>query len=71
MCLCRMSLLAFGCCGFAFGQPGNAPRLGAASPTLDYQEAPDWPTQATNAAGKPAAWNFIQVSGVAIDARGH
>jgi hypothetical protein len=71
VCLCRMSLFAFGCCGFAFGQPGNAPRLGANAPTLDYKEVPDWPTQATNAAGKPAAWNFIQVSGVAIDARGH
>ena len=71
MCLCRMILLALCFCAFAFGQPGSAPRLGANAPTLDYQEVPDWPTQATNAAGKPAAWNFIQVSGVAIDARGH
>jgi DNA-binding beta-propeller fold protein YncE len=66
-----MILFASGFCACAFGQPGNAPRLGANAPTLNYQEVPDWPTPATNAAGKPAAWNFIQVSGVAIDARGH
>jgi hypothetical protein len=29
MSLCRSSLLAFACCGFAFGQQGNSPRLGA------------------------------------------
>jgi DNA-binding beta-propeller fold protein YncE len=71
MRLCRISLLAISFFGFAVGQQGNAPKLGANAPTLGYKEAPDWPAPATNAAGTPAAWNFIQVSGVAIDARGH
>src|SRR3984893_19306849 len=64
-----MSLLAFSCFGFALGQPGNAPRLGANATTLGYKEVADWPIPALNAAGAPAAWNLIQVSGVAIDAR--
>src|SRR5579864_3838274 len=71
MHLYRVSVLAFTCFSVALGQPGNAPRLGANAPTLGYKEVPDWPTLATNAAGAPAAWNFIQVSGVAIDSRGH
>jgi len=33
---------------------------------------PDWPTPVANAAGTPGGpWNFIQVSGVAVDAQGH
>ena len=71
MRLCRVSLLAFSCFGFALGQQGNAPRLGTNAATLGYKEVPDWPIPATNAAGTPAVWNFIQVSGVAIDVRGH
>jgi DNA-binding beta-propeller fold protein YncE len=50
-------LPALFCSFFAFGQQA-------------YQLAGDWPVPATNAAGTPAAWNFIQVSGVAIDSRG-
>jgi DNA-binding beta-propeller fold protein YncE len=71
MRLSRLSLLALGWIGFALGQQGNVPRLGASAATLGYKEALDWPILATNAAGTPAAWNFIQVSGVAIDSRGH
>jgi DNA-binding beta-propeller fold protein YncE len=71
MHLYAVSVLAFSCFGIALGQQGNAPRLAANAPTLNYKEVPDWPIPATNAAGVPAAWNFIQVSGVAIDARGH
>ena len=67
----RISLLAFGCIGMALGQQNNAPRLGANAPTLGYKEVPDWPAQLLNAAGTPAPWNFIQVSGVAVDSRGH
>jgi DNA-binding beta-propeller fold protein YncE len=67
----RVSLLAFCCFGVLLGQAGNAPRLGDHAPILGYKEAPDWPTLLMNAAGTPAAWNFIQVSGVAIDMRGH
>jgi DNA-binding beta-propeller fold protein YncE len=61
----------FICYGLTLGQQGSAPRLGPNAPTLGYKEVPDWPTPGTNAAGAPAAWNFIQVSGVAFDSRGH
>jgi DNA-binding beta-propeller fold protein YncE len=54
---------------FFMGQ--QATRLGASAPTLDYKEMPEWPTPATNAAARPAPWNFIQVSGVAINIRGN
>src|SRR5439155_14740800 len=67
----RASLLACICVGCTLGQQGNAPRLGAQAPALGYKEVPDWPIPATNAAGTAAAWNFIQVSGVAIEASGH
>ena len=67
----RASLLASICFGCTLGQQGNAPRLGAQAPALGYKEVPDWPIPATNAAGTAAAWNFIQVSGVAIEASGH
>lgn len=42
----------------------------AAAPTLAYTLM-DWPTQATSAAGFPAAWNLIQAAGVAVTARGN
>jgi DNA-binding beta-propeller fold protein YncE len=72
MLLARVSLLAFSSFSLTLCQQGNAPRPGATAPTLGYKEVQDWPTQAMNAAGTPAGpWNFIQVSGVAIDARGH
>jgi len=61
----RLSLLAFGWLVAALCQPSGP------APVLGYREAPDWPTLLTNAAGTPAAWNFIQVSGIAIDGRGH
>jgi DNA-binding beta-propeller fold protein YncE len=70
MRLCRVICFALIACGLVFAQ-ANPPRLGANAPNLDYKEVPDWPNLATNAAGTPAPWNFIQVSGVAIDARGH
>jgi len=65
-----VSWLAVGCIGIALGQPGSA-RLGASAPTLGYKEVPDWPAPLLNAAGTPAPWNLIQVSGVAVDSRGH
>ena len=37
----------------------------AAAPTLAYTLM-EWPTQATSAAGFPAAWNLIQAAGVAV-----
>src|SRR5579871_5670884 len=71
MFFCRVSLLAIGSFGFVLGQQINAPRLGPNAPSLGYQQVPDWPAQMMNAAGTAAPWNFIQVSGVAIDSRGH
>src|SRR5258707_14280239 len=68
---CRLSLLALSCMAVALAQSGNVPRLGADAPTLNYKEVHDWPTPLRNAAGTPAPWNFIQVSGVAVDSRGH
>jgi DNA-binding beta-propeller fold protein YncE len=42
----------------AFGQPGE----------LAYRLVEEWPKQARSVAGTPAAWNFIQVSGMAVRA---
>lgn len=70
MRLFQVSLLALSFLGPAFPQQ-PAPRLGSNAPNLGYQESPDWPAQLKNAAGTPAPWNFIQVSGVAIDGHGH
>jgi len=72
MRLRHASLLLFTSSVLAFGQQGNAPRLGLDAPAMGYKEVPEWPAQVANAAGTPAGpWNFIQVSGVAIDAQGH
>src|SRR5579863_5743957 len=72
MRLFSVSLLASSLSLLAVGQQGNAPRLGLDAPAMGYKEVPDWPAQVANAAGTPAGpWNFIQVSGVAIDAHGH
>ena len=69
--ICRLSVLAVGCVAVALAQQSKVPRLGADAPTLNYKEVPNWPTRLLNAAGTPAPWNFIQVSGVAVDSRGH
>lgn len=77
MRLCRvspiaLSLLVVLSAVLAVAQQGNSPKLGSDAPTMGYKEVTDWPTQVLNAAGTPAGpWNFIQVSGVAIDSRGH
>jgi DNA-binding beta-propeller fold protein YncE len=70
MCFSRVCLLAFGCIGIVLGQQGNIARLGPNAPTLGYKEVLEWPVPLANAAGTPAPWNFIQVSGVAVDSRG-
>jgi DNA-binding beta-propeller fold protein YncE len=56
----------------AFWQQGGAQggRGAAASmPDLPYKLI-EWPTPPTSAAGAPGAWNFIQVSSVAVTSRG-
>jgi streptogramin lyase len=47
------------------GRVGGAPDI----PALPYTLV-EWPTPPTSAAGAPGAWNFIQVSSVAVTARG-
>jgi DNA-binding beta-propeller fold protein YncE len=71
MRLSRLSLLALGSFSLALAQQTNTPRLGSNAPALGYQQVPDWPAQLRNAAGAPAPWNFIQVSGVAVESSGH
>jgi hypothetical protein len=66
----RISVLALGCVSMTVGQQGNTPRLGTNAPSIGYREVSDWPVPLLNAAGTPAPWNFIQVSGVAVDSRG-
>ena len=51
---------------FAQGGPGGAP----AEPTLPYKLV-EWPMPPTSAAGFAAPWNLIQVSSVAITAKGN
>ena len=63
----RLSLFLVACLGLAFGQQ----KLGSDAPSIGYKEVPEWPMQMSNAAGTPAPWNFIQVSGVAIEANGN
>ena len=68
----RLLLFASVLLPFAFGQPAGTPKLGADAPAMGYKEVPEWPTQVLNAAGTPGGpWNFIQVSGVTVDAQGH
>lgn len=72
MRLHRVSLLALNLSFLAPGQQAASPRLGADAPPMAYKEVPDWPTPVMNAAGTPGGpWNFIQVSGVAVDPQGH
>src|ERR1700676_4196779 len=71
MRLFRASVLLVASSSLVLAQPPSPPRLGSNAPNPGYQEVPDWPAQLMNAAGAPAPWNFIQVSGVAIDSHGH
>jgi DNA-binding beta-propeller fold protein YncE len=67
-----VSLLCLVLCAIAFGQRGNSLRLEANTSPMGYKEVPEWPAEVASAAGTPAGpWNFIQVSGVAVDAQGH
>lgn len=74
MRFCHLCLLVLGFVGVALSQQANGGQGraagAAAAPTLAYKLV-DWPTQATSAAGFPAAWNLIQVAGVAVTARGN
>jgi DNA-binding beta-propeller fold protein YncE len=60
---------AFICLSHALAQPKSV-SIAANAPALPYQQVSEWPAMSTNAAGAPAPWNFIQVSGVAVDATG-
>jgi len=72
MCFLRLALLV--CSFLAVLLSQKAPeRDKAASPgSNNYNLLAEWPIQAKSAAGTPAGpWNFIQVTAVAIDRRGH
>ena len=60
----RMRVLACGLLILAIGQAAHGQ-------SVEYTEIEGWPDPATSAAGTPAAWNFGQVSGVAITANGY
>jgi len=68
----RLVLLLLAVCSLALAQPAGAPKLGASAPDMGYKEVPDWPIPVLNAAGTPGGpWNFIQVSGIAINSNGN
>ena len=74
MQICRMTFLAVCVLGIATAQRAGgdqAGRGGAAAgiPSLPYKLV-EWPTPPISAAGVPGAWNFIQVSSVALTPRG-
>ena len=56
------------------GERASGEQAGRGDAAPDIASLPhklvDWPTAPTSAAGVPGAWNFIQVSSVAITARG-
>ena len=66
-----VGLLTFFSIAAVVAQRGGAPGPATVAPILNYKEVPDWPSRLMSAAGTPAPWNFIQVSGVAVDSRGH
>jgi DNA-binding beta-propeller fold protein YncE len=74
MQVCRMTLLVVCVLGVTTSERASGDQVGrgdaaAEIPSLPYKLV-EWPTPPTSAAGVPGAWNFIQVSSVAITARG-
>jgi DNA-binding beta-propeller fold protein YncE len=65
MSLRNLSLLAL-----ALIIPGAALAQSGSAPELAYQAEAAWPLPPTTAAGAPGLWNFIQVSGVAVNSAG-
>jgi len=53
----------------AIAAAAQTPSAPADMPALPYKLM-EWPTPPTSAAGAPSAWNFIQVSSVAVTPRG-
>ena len=53
----------------AIAAAAQTPSAPADMPSLPYTLM-EWPTPPTSAAGAPSAWNFIQVSSVAVTPRG-
>jgi DNA-binding beta-propeller fold protein YncE len=74
MPICRIGLLVVCVLTATPGQRASGDQVGrgdaaAAVPSLSYKLV-EWPTPPISAAGVPGGWNFIQVSSVAITARG-
>ena len=69
-----MGLLVVCVLGLTTGQRASGDQAGRGDAAADIPSLPhklvEWPTPPTSAAGVPGAWNFIQVSSVAITARG-
>jgi DNA-binding beta-propeller fold protein YncE len=72
MDICRIGVIVACVLGVATGQQASGDQTGrgdAGIPSLPYKLV-EWPAPPISAAGFPAPWNFIQVSSVAITARG-
>jgi len=73
MQICHTVLLVICVIGIATGQNASGDQTGPASavaiPSLPYRLV-EWPAPPISAAGAPGAWNFIQVSSVAVSSRG-
>jgi DNA-binding beta-propeller fold protein YncE len=67
--IASLAPIALSVVGAVFCQHG--PQLAPNAPVLSYKEAPEWPALIASAAGTPAPWNLIQVSGVAVAGNGH
>ena len=74
MAICRTVLLVAGLVAIAAGHPGLAGQAGSGPAASQIANLPyrlvEWPVPPTSAAGVPGLWNFIQVSSVAVTARG-
>ena len=69
-----LSVLAICVLAATTGEPASGEQAGRGDAAPDIAALPhklvEWPTAPTSAAGVPGAWNFIQVSSVAVTARG-
>ena len=66
-----MTLRNLGWLALVWMIPGAALAQRADAPALAYEEVAVWPLPPTSAAGAPGLWNFIQVSGVAVNSNGN
>src|SRR5262245_45853948 len=74
MHICRTSVLVVCLLTVTAGDRASGNQAGRGGAAADVPQLPhkllEWPTPPVSAAGAPGAWNFIQVSSVAITSRG-